>query len=222
MTIQDLISVEASPLRPDDSAEHALGLMMEHRVRHLPVVGEDEQLVGVISEEQLLESASGPDAPISSLLGLAPVAATPEAHLFEVTKLMVEHDLTTLPVAEVGGHYIGLVKRHDIFDRFAKMLSTQESGAIVALEEDPQDYSLSKLVYTIEQNGCKILSIASESPSYEGGKIRVTLKLNVKDASRVRHMLEHYGYHVVATFSDDADDDDLQLRIQEFMRYLEV
>ena len=81
---------------------------------------------------------------------------------------------------------------------------------------------MSKLVYTIEQNGVRILSIASESPDYEGGKIRVTLKLNVKDASRVRHMLEHYGYHVVATFSDDSTDEDLQLRVQEFMRYLEV
>ncbi len=195
---------------------------MEHRVRHLPVVDEDETLVGVVSEDQLLESASGPDAKISTLLGRMPVSASPDTHLFDVTKMMVEHDLTTLPVAEDGRQYVGLVKRHDIFDRFAKMLSTQESGAIVALEEDPRDYSLSKLVYTIEQNGGKILSIASESPDTEGGKIRVTLKLNVTDATRVRHMLEHYGYHVVATFSDETTDEDLQLRVQEFMRYLEV
>src|SRR5690606_3005237 len=102
MTIQDLISVEAQPLRPEDSAEHALGLLMEHRVRHLPVVDAEGLLVGVISEDQLLESASGPDAPISSLLGMAPVAAAPDVHLFEVTKLMVEHGLTTLPIADVG------------------------------------------------------------------------------------------------------------------------
>lgn len=195
---------------------------MELRVRHLPVVDDGDALVGVVSEEQLLESASGPDAQISTLLGQRPVCASPDTHLFEVTKMMVEHDLTTLPIAEDGLRYVGLVKRHDIFDRFAKMLSTQESGAIVALEEDPRDYSLSKLVYTIEQNGGKILSIASEAPDEEGGKIRVTLKLNVKDATRVRHMLEHYGYHVVATFSDDTNDEDLQLRVQEFMRYLEV
>lgn len=222
MKIRDLISTSALPLRPEDTAEHALGLLMEHRVRHLPVVDEDDILIGIVSEDQLLESASGPDAKISTLLGREPVSASPDTHLFDVTKTMVEHDLTTLPVAEDGRQYIGLVKRHDIFDRFARMLSTQESGAIVALEEDPRDYSLSKLVYTIEQNGGKILSIASESPDTEGGKIRVTLKLNVSDATRVRHMLEHYGYHVVATFSDETTDEDLQLRVQEFMRYLEV
>lgn len=222
MTIRDLISTSTPPLRPSDTAEHALGLLMEMRVRHLPVVDRSGKLVGVISEDQLLESASGPDALIDTLLGARPVSAGPDTHLFDVTKTMVQHELTTLPIAEEGQEYVGLVKRHDIFDRFAKMLSTQESGAIVALEEDQRDYSLSKLVYTIEQNGVKILSIASEAPESEVGKIRVTLKLNVQDASRVRHMLEHYGYHVVATFSDDTTDEDLQLRVQEFMRYLEV
>ncbi len=222
MTIRDLISSEASPLKRSDTAEHALGLLMEMRVRHLPVVDRNGRLVGVISEDQLLELASGPDARIDSLLGAEPVTAEPDTHLFDVTKTMVEHDLTTLPIAERDGKYVGLVKRHDIFNRFAKMLSTQESGAIVALEVDPRDYSLSKLVYTIEQNGVKILSIASETPDEDEGKIRVTLKLNVMDATRIRHMLDHYGYHVVATFSDDASDEDLQLRVQEFMRYLEV
>jgi CBS domain-containing protein len=222
MTIKDLISSEATPLKPTDTAEHALGLLMEMRVRHLPVVNSDGELIGVVSEDQLLDLASGPEARVDTLLRGVPATAEPETHLFDVTKTMVEHDLTTLPIAERGGKYVGLVKRHDIFNRFAKMLSTQESGAIVALEVDPRDYSLSKLVYTIEQNGVKILSIASETPDEDAGKIRVTLKLNVKDATRVRHMLDHYGYHVVATFSDDASDEDLQLRVQEFMRYLEV
>jgi len=222
MTIKDLISSEATPLKPTDTAEHALGLLMEMRVRHLPVVNSDGELIGVVSEDQLLDLASGPEATVDTLLRGVPATAEPETHLFDVTKTMVEHDLTTLPIAERGGKYVGLVKRHDIFNRFAKMLSTQESGAIVALEVDPRDYSLSKLVYTIEQNGVKILSIASETPDEDAGKIRVTLKLNVKDATRVRHMLDHYGYHVVATFSDDASDEDFQLRVQEFMRYLEV
>jgi len=222
MTIKDLISSEATPLKPTDTAEHALGLLMEMRVRHLPVVNSDGELIGVVSEDQLLDLASGPEARVDTLLRGVPATAEPETHLFDVTKTMVEHDLTTLPIAERGGKYVGLVKRHDIFNRFAKMLSTQESGAIVALEVDPRDYSLSQLVYTIEQNGVKILSIASETPDEDAGKIRVTLKLNVKDATRVRHMLDHYGYHVVATFSDDASDEDLQLRVQEFMRYLEV
>lgn len=220
MTIEQLISRRTPPLKPDDTVEHALGLLMELRVRHLPVVDDSGKLVGLVSEDQLLDAFDS-DVSVSLLLGPVPISARPGHHVFEVTKVMVEHDLTTLPIVDSEGNYLGLVERHDIFDQFAKMLSTQESGAILALEIEPRDYSLAKLVHTIEQNDVKVLSIASE-PEPSDGTIRITLKLNVKDSVRVRHMLEHYGYHVVANFGEDVDEEDLRNRVEEFMRYLEV
>jgi acetoin utilization protein AcuB len=221
MTVEELVSLSTPPLKPEDAVELALGLLMEFRVRHLPVVDDAGDLVGVISEEQLLESGD-PDLEVWELLGAPPLSARPGDHVFDVTKVMVGHDLTTLPVATEEGRYIGLVKRHDIFDLFARMLSTQEKGAIITLEIEARDYSLAQLVYTIEQNDVRILSIAAEMPGSPEGKIRVTLKLNVTDTTRVRHMMEHHGYRVVASFSEDETDEDLQLRILEFMRYLEV
>ncbi len=221
MTIQNLISRTAPSLKPSDTVEDALGLLMELRVRHLPVVDEANLLVGLISEDQLLDSFDS-EAELNGILGPRPLSARPENHVFDVTKTMVEHDLTTLPVAEMDGRYLGLVKRHDIFDHFARMLCTQEPGAILALEVEARDYSLAKLVYTIEQSNVKVLSVASEPPGPAGGVSHVTLKLNVTDASRVRHMLEHFGYHVVASFGESEDEEDLMHRVREFMRYLEV
>lgn len=220
MTIEQLVSRTTPPLKPEDTVEHALGLLMELRVRHLPVVDDGGKLVGLISEDQLLD-AFDPDMPVGLLLGPMPLSVHPGNHVFEVTKIMVDHDLTTLPVTDADGSYVGSVGRHDIFDQFARMFSTQETGAILALEIEPRDYSLAKLVHTIEQNDVKVLSVASE-PDPSAGTIRVTLKLNVTDAVRVRHMLEHYGYHVVAAFGESEDEDDLRQRIEEFMRYLEV
>lgn len=221
MTIHSLITQETPPLKSSDTVEHALGLMMEIRVRHLPVVDNQGLLIGVVSEDQLLDAA-GPEALVHDLLGPEPLIAQPDTHVFDVTKMIVQHDLTTVPIADDGHMYRGLVRRHDLFEQFAKMLSTQEAGAILAIEIDPVDYSLAQLVYTIEQNDVKILSIATEAPGEPNGKTRITLKLNVQETARVRHMLEHQGYQVVAAFSENENDDDLQLRVEEFMRYLQV
>jgi acetoin utilization protein AcuB len=226
MTIRTLIARHIPPLRLDDTVEHALGLLLDHSIYHVPVVDEAGVLVGFISEDQLLNS-SGPDAVIESLIerranGKGLVQVLPDAHVFDATKILVKHGLTAVPVVESDNTYAGLLRRHDIFEQFARMLSTQESGAILAIELEPRDYSLSQLVYTIENNDVKILSIASEPPDVDSGLIRVTVKLNTTDAARVRHMLEHHGYHVVASFSEEETDEDLQWRVQEFMRYLEV
>jgi CBS-domain-containing membrane protein len=139
-----------------------------------------------------------------------------------VAKVMMEHALTTVPVADQDGRFAGIVRRHDLFEWFARTLATQTPGAILALEVEPRDYALSQLVYSIEQNDVRVLSIATETPERPDGPINVTIKLNVRDASRVKHLLEHRGYRVVAAFGEDEDDADLLLRVQEFMRYLEV
>jgi CBS domain-containing protein len=219
MKARDAINSSTPALGVSDSVEKALGLLMEHHVSHLPVVDEEGDLAGLLSEERLMD-AEGPDAEIGSLVVGRPVNVLPEAHIFEAARSMVEHNLSTIPVADTQGRYLGLIQRHDIFDKFAQMLSTQRSGAIVALEVDPRDYALAKLVRLIEQNEGKVLAVASEEPDSSTGKIRVTLKLNVRDTSRIRHVLEHNGYHVVASF--DEDDGELEELVEEFVRYLEV
>jgi predicted transcriptional regulator len=219
MKARDAITSSTPALQVSDSVEKALGLLMEHHVNHLPVVDEEGDLAGMLSEDRLMD-AEGPDADIDSLIVGRPVSIPPEAHIFEAARSMVEHDLSTIPVADTQGRYYGLIRRHDIFDKFAQMLSTQQSGAIVALEVEPRDYALANLVRLIEQNDGKVLAVASEEPDSSTGKIRVTLKLNVHDTSRIRHVLEHNGYHVVASFGEAEGE--IEELVEEFVRYLEV
>ena len=218
MTVSNLISVSTPPLRPEDSVEYGLGLMMELRVRHLPVVSMENRLVGLLSEEMLLDAAS-PASLIGEMLGVEPIAITTGTHVFDVTKVMMDHDLTLVPVLDEEGSYQGIVRRHDLFERFARMLATQESGSIVALEVAQRDLSLSQIIYLIEQNDTKVLSLSTEAHEEMVG---VTIKLNIREASRIRHILEHNGYRVVAAFGEEEDAEDLLDRVQEFMRYLEA
>ena len=220
MKVQDAINTDIPALATTDSVEDALGLLMEHHVRHLPVVNEERQLVGMISEEQIM-TAESPDALIDDLLSVRPVSVDPQAHIFDAARTMVEHGLSTVPVTPPDDvQYLGLIRRHDIFDEFAKMMATQRSGAILALEVDQRDYALAKLVHLIEQNDAKVLAIASESPETSTEKIRLTLKLNVTDTTRIRHVLEHNDYRVIASFGEDETE--MRHRAEEFMRYLEV
>ncbi len=219
MKVREAIHSTTPALQSSDSVEKALGLLMEHHVRHLPVVNKDGRLAGIIAEERLMD-ADGPASSIGALLVGRPVSVPPDAHIFDAARMMVKHDLSTVPVADSEGQYHGLLRRHDIFDQFAQMLSTRERGAILALEVDPRDYALSKLIHVIEQNEAKVLAVASELPETSTDDIRVTLKLNVKDTSRVRHVLEHNDYHVVAAFGEEGEE--LEELVDEFVRYLEV
>lgn len=218
MLAETYISPVTLPLKPTDSIEQALELMTEFRVRHLPVVDENEQLLGVVSEEDLLNETDW-SLLVEDVIRNIPLAIKPETHLYEAAKILREQNLSTLPIIDANRHYVGLIERKELFEAFSDMLGVQEGGAIVVIEANSRDYSPSQIAYILEQNNVKLLSLVAETTP-DG--LHITLKLNTTDTSRVRHVLEHYGYRIVGDFGEDETDDDLQLRAEAFLRYLEV
>jgi len=218
--IRTLAQEGIPPLKPQDTAQQALDILQEYHVQHLPVVDDSGKLIGVVSEDQLLEA--DPQTEVKQLLQAKPISIDAESHTFDATKLMVQHQLTTLPVVEDDQQYVGLLDRHHLFEKYTLMLSAHEPGAILVVEMDPRDYSLGQLAYIIEQNNAHIRSVFTEPPTVEGAPFRVTLKLDVQECSRIKHVLEHYGYRVTEAFSDASNDEELRQRIEAFMRFLEV
>lgn len=53
-TISEVMTSKVLTAQPSDSVDHALSLMTEHRIRHLPVVM-DEKVVGVLSIGDLVK-----------------------------------------------------------------------------------------------------------------------------------------------------------------------
>ena len=248
MTLVTLATWTPAPLDPSVTVEAALGLVLDDSAGVLPVVDPAGRLLGVVTESDLLD-ASGPDAPVSTVLRSMPVTIAADAHVFEATKLLVRHDLEAIAVVDDDGQYLGFARRHDIFERFAQMLATNDPGAVVSVEVAPRDLALSQLVYAAEQNGVRVRAVVMEphivhddgagratdldADDPDGARrelptladeplVRVTLKLDTTDAARVRAMFEHYGYRVVASYGEREDDEDLSERVQAFMRYLDV
>ena len=52
-------------VRPDDAIARLRELMSEKHIRHLPVVGDDGDVVGLVSERDLLRRAAGRDSEVS-------------------------------------------------------------------------------------------------------------------------------------------------------------
>jgi predicted transcriptional regulator len=223
MSIQPYIDLDLVPLAPSDTVGHAVYRFADLDVKHLPVVDEEGSLLALVSEEELLKLAT-PSVQLSAVAGLGAVSARADAHVFEMANLLVIHRLSVLPVVE-DGVYIGVVRRRSVFEVFAKMLATGTPGTVLELDIPTRDYSLTQLSHLIEQSGGRVLSSSAQMPldvAAEPSFVRVTLKLNVSDTSRIRYLLEHNGYDVTSVFNEEESEDDLSLRVQEFMRYLEV
>lgn len=217
MTVATLLSPLA-PLSTDSSVGEALVELAEAHVGHLPVLDTHGRLDSVVSETAL-RAHPDPNAPLGALVAGQPVSIGLDTHVFDAAHLMRQHGLSVLPVVGSGGGYAGLVVRQSVFGQLAHMLATEEPGAIIVLDVVRADFSLGQVAQLIEQNGVRILSVSTEDDP-GAGRVQVTLKLNVTDTARVRHLMAHYDYRVVAVF--DEAEDDLEARAAAFLRYLDV
>ncbi|MEM6287333.1 MAG: CBS domain-containing protein [Bacteroidota bacterium] len=217
MTVATLLS-SLDALSTDDTVGEALLDLAEAHVAHLPVLDPEGRLDSIVAEVALREHPE-PDAPLGALMAGAPVSIGLDTHVFDAAHLLRQHGLSVLPVVAEDGAYAGLVVRQDVFAQLAHMLATEEPGAIVVLDVARADFSLGQVAQIIEQNGVRILSVSTEDDP-GAGRVRVTLKLNVTDTARVRHLMAHYDYRVVAVF--DEAQDDIEARAAAFLRYLDV
>lgn len=123
--IKDIL-LPTTEIGEDASMQDAVTKLFIEDVGSLYVVDANDQLVGLISRKDLLRASFTSDNPKSMLAGVVMtrmpniVMATPDTTALEAGKLLLEHEVDSLPVAEKAGsrHVIGKITKNRIFQHF--------------------------------------------------------------------------------------------------------
>lgn len=220
MIVSDLITDEVPPLKNTDRVDLALTWMEEFKVNHLAVTN-GRELLGIISESELLDS-NHPDYTIEKLqLKLAKPAVHKNQHAYDALRIMSKFNLSLLPVLDEHEQFIGSITQRSVLQKMTVLTSIDEPGGIIVLEIDMPDYNLTQIASIVESNDSKILSVNVAS-IIDSKKIEVTLKINKEDLSRVLQTFNRYNYNVKASYHQSQFEDDLKNRFSEFMRFINV
>lgn len=189
-------------------------------VSHLPIVNEN-QLLGLISEEDILNAHGEEDAIGSLPLSFMRPFIHDHEHLFEVLKVATEFRLTVIPVIDKEEIYLGAITRDDLLNYFAMQTDILEPGGIIVLELHVKDYSLSEIVRIIESNHVKILCMFAGT-DYDSSRMELTIKVNNTELQPIIADLNRYNYTVKETFQEAEYFDNLKERYDSLMNYLNI
>lgn len=221
MIAEELINHMVPPLKVTDDAHKAIVWMEEFRCNFLPVV-DDGELLGFISEEIIMESND-----IEKNLGgfelvAKGCAVSQDAHFFDILRVAGEHKLNMVAVLNEEKKYAGIITVQDVMASFAQTASVQMPGGILVLSMDLIDYSLAEISRYVEENNAKIISSTMVEDSMDRGKIKITIKINQLDLSRIVATLERFGYRVIGRYQEATRDDDSKERLDMLMKYLNM
>jgi CBS domain-containing protein len=192
----------------------------EFRVSHLPVVG-DSQLLGLISEEDVYAAGSFEEPIWNFQLQLQNISILQSRHIYEAMKLFADYKLTTLPVIDEKGTYLGVITLADLVEKMAATAAVSNPGGILVLELNANDYSMVEISRIVEENEAKILSLYVTSP-IDSTRLELTMKLNRIDIQPVIQAFIRYDYTIKASFFESDYFDNLRERYNLLMTYLNV
>jgi len=108
------------------SLAHAWDVVHSKRFRHIPIVGENDSVVGILSDRDLLRatmetvlsgttwSTKQVKTPIRNLISQPVLVAAPDAELRAIARVMLEERIGALPIVSEAGRLVGMITRSDI------------------------------------------------------------------------------------------------------------
>jgi CBS domain-containing protein len=129
MRAADVMSRPVLTVRADDSVEQAAALLTSNRFNSAPVVDPAGDLVGIVSEGDLLMGRVAPEqstasqrqqpaparpAVVADVMSTHVVVMSPDADLADVAEAMLYNDIHSVPVVDDNAQLTGIVSRRDI------------------------------------------------------------------------------------------------------------
>lgn len=220
MLAVELIADAIPPVHTSDTIQKVMERMLEFRLRHLPIVNE-EQFLGLIADTDLVEE-NDYQASIGSLaLSLVSPYALEDQHIYDVIRLFYEQQLTIVPVLDAKKNYLGLISINAMTEYFAQLTSVTEPGGIIVLEIGNKNNSLAHMAQIVESDNAQILSSYVRTFP-DSTRMEVTLKVNKVDISAIIATFLRYEYDVKATFNHSDDNDNSKDRYDSLMNYLNL
>jgi acetoin utilization protein AcuB len=174
----------------DIGIDKALELMHSEKVRRLPVLDKHGQLVGIVSELDLLKASPSPATSLSiyelpyllskikmrDIMTRDVVTATEDMPLEEAALIMAENKIGGLPVMR-GDKLVGIITETDLFKIFLEMLGAREEGVRLSMLVPEEKGMLAKIAGKVAEMGGNFVaqgSIMGEDPTNRQLTIKVT------------------------------------------------
>lgn len=124
---------------PNTSLPTAKQVMLEHNIRHLPVV-KNQKLVGVLSSGDIRRTSPSDATSLSvwelnylwdqmlveSSMTTRVITVAPHTPLLDAARLLIEHRFGCLPVVDANGHLEGMLTEVDILRFLTKSIEETE------------------------------------------------------------------------------------------------
>lgn len=130
-------------LPPTASISEALHLLQKHRIRHLPIIDEENHVIGIVSDRDVRDASPSIfdkdsklqelENEIQSIMSFPVVTVHPLDFVEEIARIFYDEEFASVPV--VSNHkLVGIITEKDMLYTFIQLTGTHVQGSHIEIK----------------------------------------------------------------------------------------
>lgn len=209
MLVGERMSHPVITIHPEMPMPDALNLMRKEHIRRLPVVDKRGNLIGMVSENDLLH-ASPSDATSLSIWEVAylvskiqikhimakdVISVTEDTPLEEAARIMADNKIGGVPVVRES-KVVGIITETDLFKIFLELLGAREAGVRLAALVQYTPGQLAQVTRSIFEHGGNIIALGTFLGESSQNR-EITIKVSGIDSETLKDSLAPYVEKII-------------------------
>ncbi len=180
MLVRERMTPNPITATPETSVRDAMQLMHEKKIRRLPVVDDRGQLIGIVSEKDLLYASPSPvtslnvweiqdllyKLKVQKVMTTRVITVGEDQPLEDAARMMEDANIGGLPVMR-GKQLVGIITESDLFKAFLQFLGGRRPGVRVTALVPNRKGTFAKITTAVFNAGGDIVGFASSETSDE-------------------------------------------------------
>ena len=174
MIVKNRMTRNPITISPDTPVAEAQRIMRREKIHRLPVLNKKKELVGIVTEKDLLYASPSPattldiheityllsQLTVKKVMSTQVLTITSDTVLEEAARIMVDSDIGGLPVVD-SGSLVGIITESDLFKVFMELFGARHSGLRVTILIPDKPGEISALGQAITEKGGDIISLGT-------------------------------------------------------------
>jgi acetoin utilization protein AcuB len=206
MIVEEIMKTELITLSKDHTIEDACRLMEDKRIRHLPIIDENQLLVGLVTDRDIRDAMPSrflcDSAPkilnnsLESLMTTDLITCHPLDFVEEIAALFYEHSIGCLPIVN-DQKLVGIVTETDLLHTLIALTGAHQPGSQIEVKVANKGGMLNSVASIISARKANISSVLVYPYQKDDRYKILVFRVQTMNPINIIEDLKNAGFHVL-------------------------
>lgn len=206
MIIEEIMKKNVTTLFPEDSIAEAIKLMADKKIRHIPIIDQQQSLVGLLSDRDIKDAAPSIfhwdehkdelEKPVKEIMSKDLITGHPLDFVEEVSAIFYENHISCLPIIK-DRKLVGIVTETDLLHTLVELTGAHQPGSQIEVKVPNKAGMLCEIASVISVRKANIQSVLIYPDPKDANYKILVVRIQTMNPIAVIEDLKKAGHNVL-------------------------